>query len=244
MGVWVMWITTIADLTHLTRDQCFWGRGLLDRSTEWDLTATRWRGTGFGTLMADFDNDGALDIAVANGRVAREQIPRKKPGLSAHWEPYGERNQLFANVGGKFRDVSHNNPALCGHFTVARGLACGDIDGDGAPDLLVNAIGEKVRLLKNVAPNRGHWVAVRAVDPRLNRDALGAEIAVRAGGVRRVRVVGPSDSFLSAGPAEVHFGLGAATAIESYEVAWPDGTKEQFLGGPADTRVVLMGSGK
>ncbi len=237
-------------VTHLTSEtNTLWKQGprgqFRDRSTDWDLTATKWRGTGFGTLMADFDNDGSLDIAVANGRVAREQVLKKKPGLAAHWEPYGERNQLFANVGGKFRDVSHNNPALCGYFTVARGLACGDIDGDGAPDLLVNAIGERARLLKNVAPNRGHWVAVRAIDPRLNRDAIVRKSPFGPGACATWRVIGSAESFLSAGPAEAHFGLGAATAIETYEVTWPDGTKEQFPGGPADTRVVLRkGSGK
>jgi enediyne biosynthesis protein E4 len=237
-------------VTHLTGEtNTLWKQGppgqFRDRSTEWGLTATRRRATGFGTVMADFDNDGFLDIAVANGRVAREPVPRKKPGVAAHWEPYAERNQLFANTGGgAFRDVSHNNPALCGQFTVARGLACGDIDGDGAPDLLVNAIGEKARLLRNVAPNRGHWVSVRAFDPRLNRDTIGAAIAVRAGGVRRVRVIGAGDGFLSAGPLAAHFGLGSAAAIEGYEVAWPDGTRETFSGGPADRRVELRkGSG-
>jgi len=236
-------------VTHLTGEtNTLWKQGprgrFRDLSAEWGLTATRWRGTGFGTVMADFDNDGWPDIAVANGRVTREPLPRKKPGLTPHWEPYGERNQLFANTGGKFRDVSHNNPALCGHFTVARGLACGDIDGDGALDLLVNAIGEKARLLRNVAPDRGHWVSVRAVDPHLKRDAVGAEVAVRAGGVRRVRVAGGAESFLSAGPAEAHFGLGTATAVESYEVVWPDGTRESFPGGPADRHVELRkGSG-
>ena len=71
--------------------------------------------------MADFDLDGRLDLAVVNGRVTREQLTRKKPGLAAHWEPYAERNQVLANTGDAFREVSHNNPALCGYFTVARG---------------------------------------------------------------------------------------------------------------------------
>jgi hypothetical protein len=108
----------------------------------------------------------------------------------------------------------------------------------------VNAIGEKARLLRNVAPNRGHWVAVRALDPKRNRDAVGAEVTVRAGGVSRVRVIGSADSFLSAGPAEAHFGLGAATVVESYEVAWPDGTRETFPGGPVNRQIELRKGSK
>jgi hypothetical protein len=236
-------------VTHLTSEtNTLWRQGprglFKDVSAAWGLTGTRWRGTGFGTLMADFDHDGWLDIAIVNGRVERAgQAPR--PGLSPHWAPYGERNQLLANAGdGRFKDVSVNSPALCGYYTVARGLACGDIDGDGAPDLLVTAIGEKARVLRNVAANRGHWLTVRAIDPALNRDAYGAEVAVRAGGVRRVRVVNPAESFLSASSGVAHFGLGAAAAVDGFDVTWPDGTKETFPGVAADRAVELRkGSG-
>src|SRR5205807_1209696 len=112
-----------------------------------------WRGTGFGTVMADFDLDGALDIAVVNGRVLRGG-PARDSGLG-FWETYAERNQVFANDGtGKFRDLSSANPALCGRWNVARGLACSDFDGDGAPDLLLSVIGGPARLYRNVAPAR------------------------------------------------------------------------------------------
>ena len=167
--------TGLLDLyvTHLAQQSnTLWKQGppgvFHDLTKTYGLNKAHWRGTGFGTVLADFDNDGWPDIAIANGAIYRESKPRPKPGLAPHWQPYGERNQVFANVGGKtFRDVSHNNSALCGYFTVARGLACGDIDGDGGLDLLVNAAGEKARLFRNVAPNRGHWVSVRAFDPVL-----------------------------------------------------------------------------
>jgi hypothetical protein len=236
-------------VTHLDSEtNTLWKQGprgfFRDVTAAWGLTGTRWRGTGFGTLMADFDHDGRLDVAIVNGRIDRGgRAP--KPGLGPRWGPYGERNQLLANTGGgQFKDVSVNTPPLCGYYTVARGLACADLDGDGAPDLVVTAIGEKARVFRNVAPNRGHWVKVRAIDPALNRDATGAEVAVRAGGVRRVRVVNPAESYLSASSGVAHFGLGGAATIDGFDVTWPDGTKETFPGGAADRAVELrMGSG-
>jgi hypothetical protein len=234
-------------VSHLTSEtNTLWQQGpagqFRDQSTAWGLTAIKRRGTGFGTVLGDFDHDGTLDIAVVNGRVTRDQFPRPKPGLAPHWEPYAERSQVFASTGTAFRDVSHNNSAFSGYFTVARGLACGDVDGDGASDLLVNAIGEPARLFRNVARDRGHWLLVRAVDPALNRDAVGAEVVVRAGGVKRVRMVSSSEGYLSAGPATVHVGLGSSRAIEEIEVAWPDGSREIFPGGAAD-RVVELRKG-
>jgi enediyne biosynthesis protein E4 len=232
-------------VTHLQGEtNTLWKQGprgqFHDVSAAWGLTTTRWRGTGFGTLMADFNNDGWIDVAIVNGGVVRATNANKRPGLSAHWEPYGERNQLLSNTGqGKFRDVSHNNPALCGYWTVARGLASGDIDGDGGYDLLVTGIGEKARLLRNIAPNRGHWVIVRAFDPSVNRDAIGAEIVARSSGVSRVRLIGSGDSYLSAGPLAAHFGLGTVGTIDEYEVLWPDGKRERFAGGAVDRTIEL-----
>ena len=115
--------------------------------------------------MADFDQDGAPDVVAVNGRVARGP-PVAEATLGPFWSQYGERNQVFANAGGgKFRDVSARNPALCGEPGVYRGLACGDVDGDGAVDLLVTSLAGRARLFRNVAPDRGRGLLVRAFDP-------------------------------------------------------------------------------
>ena len=228
-------------VTHLGEEtNALWvqgPRGLFrDRSGAAGLAAPRWRGTGFGTVLADFDLDGALDAAVVNGRVHRGG---PAAASAPYWSAYAERNQLFAGDGaGHFRDLSPAQGTLCGAPNVGRGLAVGDVDGDGAPDLLVTSAGGRARLLLDRAPDRGHWLAVRAFDPDHKRDAIGAEVTVRAGGKCWVRRVDPCCGYLCSGGTLALFGLGTAAKVDSIEVRWPDGpvesARETFDGGPAD----------
>ena len=203
------------------------------------------RSTGFGTAVADFDNDGWPDIVLANGGVARDHAradARQHDFLTA----YGERNQLFRNLGsGTFRDISDHNPALCGTPNVARGLAYGDLHGDGALDLVLTTIADRARVFRNVAKSRGNWLMVQAFDPRLNRDAYGAELVVKAGDRSLLRIVNPSDSYQSSNDPRAHFGLGAATGYDSIQVLWPDGLREEFTGEAANrVRKLERGRGK
>lgn len=240
-------------VTHLTEElHALWKQGprgmYQDRTAVAGLTRQSWRGTGFGAVMVDFDLDGDLDLAFANGLVKRGKNDGPVlTGLDPFWFPYAQRNQLFANEGnGSFRDVSAQNAALCGRAMVGRALACGDLDNDGAVDLLVTGIGGPAQLLRNVAARRGHWLLVRAIDPALGgRDACGAEITVQAGGRRWWRLLNPAHSYLCSNDPRAHFGLGATAVVDSIRVLWPDGSEEDFPGGAADRLIVLpKGAGR
>jgi enediyne biosynthesis protein E4 len=235
--------------THLTEEtNTLWRQGprglFRDATATARLTGGGQRGTGWGAVLADFDHDGALDLALVNGRVSRAKA--EADDLGPHWSHYAERNQLFVNDGkGVFTDISNNNKSFCGNAGVYRTLVVADIDGDGALDLLAGAVGGPIRLYRNVAPKRGHWLIVRAVDPALKRDAYGAEITVRAGVRRWVSAINPGQGFLCSNDPRAHFGLGPADRVDSIEVLWPDGARETFDGRPADQVVpIRKGEGK
>jgi hypothetical protein len=217
-----------------------------DRTAAAGLTNPGWRSTGFGTVFADFDLDGALDLALVNGAVKRPAMTHRFVGDS-FWSQFYERNQLFAGDGtGRFRDVSPQNEPFCGTAAISRALACGDIDNDGAPDLVVTSVAGPARLFRNVTPGRGHWLLVRAVDPAHGgRDAYGAEITVHAGDHHWLRLINPGYSYLSSNDPRAHFGLGPADRVDAIRVVWPDGSEEGFSGRAADQAIVLRkGEGK
>ncbi|MBM3979581.1 MAG: CRTAC1 family protein, partial [Planctomycetes bacterium] len=232
-------------VTHLSSDRnTLWKQGprrgqFTDRTATAGLMATEWRGTGFGTVLADFDHNGWPDIAIANGAVSRG-TPTQNPDLGPHFSEYSERNQLVRNTGGgNFVDVSAKNRAFCGTPNVARGLAVGDLDGDGALDMVLTTVGARARVFRNVARNRGHWLILRAYDPRLKRDAYGAEVVVTTSTRRVLRVINPGDSYLCSSDPRAHFGLGDAERFEAVHVLWPDGLSETFPGGAADRAFTL-----
>jgi hypothetical protein len=244
-GLFDLFVTHLTEESHTLWRQEPRGR-FEDRTVAARLASPFWHGTGFGVVLADFDHDGALDLALVNGRVLLGPA-RDVPGLDSFWAPYAERNQLFANDGkGRFRDLSPTDP-FGRPWGISRGLACGDLDGDGALDLLLTTVAGPARVYRNVASKQGHWLLVRAVDPARRRDAYGATIVVTAADRRRIGMIAPGQSYLCSHAPYAHFGLGQHESVESIAVRWPDGeiAEEVFPGGVADRLIVLRrGEGK
>jgi hypothetical protein len=242
-GLFDIFITHLSDERHRLWKQGPRGQ-FRDHTISAGLTTPGWNGTAFGTVLADFDHDGAIDLAFVNGHVRR--MPDFRPdkatlaALGPFWGRYADRHQLFVNDGsGRFRDISGQNPPFCSTPSVGRGLAWGDVNNDGAIDLVVTSVAGPARLFRNVAPKQGHWIMVRAIDPALKRDAYGAEVTVVAGKRRWLGLINPGSSYLCSNDPRVHFGLGQAAHIDALRVLWPDGTEETFAGRPADCVVVL-----
>ena len=235
-------------VTHLEMEtHTLWKQGprgsFLDQSAAAGLTGAE-RSTGFGTVLADFDLDGDLDLAWVNGRVFAG--PPAPPGaVPPFWRRYAQTNALLENDGaGRFRSIAADNRAFCGKANVARPLCAGDLDNDGDVDLVAGTTAGRVLLLENVAPRRGHWLTVRALDPALSRDATGAVVTVTAGGRSWQRHLQPGSSYLSSHDPRAHFGIGDAETVDAVDVRWPDGIRERFPGGSGDRAIeVRRGEG-
>ncbi len=211
----------------------------------WDeTTSTRLAGpgipfTGFGSGFFDYDNDGDLDLAIANGRVTRGLLLVDRKNTN-YWDDYAEPNMLFENNGsGRFQNISGFAKGFCAKIENSRGLAFGDVDNDGDIDLLLSNSGGKARLIRNDVAGKGHWLIVRLIDPTSKSTVTGAKITAVVNGKKIHRQVAPYYSYLSSNDPRVHFGLGSATVVEEILIQWPDGKKQSFSGVTANQIITL-----
>ena len=195
---------------------------------------------GWGTSFIDYDNDGWLDLFVVNGHVY--------PAADAHqWgTSYAQQALLFRNVKGKFERVGAPPGNALANAWPGRGLAVGDLDGDGRLDLVINNLDAKPVVLRNVAATSGHWLGLRLVGDvakKSPRDAIGSIAYLTTGALRQRQDVVSGAVYCSQNDMTLHFGLGAATKVDKLEIRWSDGSVETF-DVPAIDRVVTITEGK
>ena len=213
------------------------GRFFVDDTVSAGLRTPTRPFTRFGTALADFDNDGALDLYEANGRVGRQSEMYST-------DPYAEPSLLLRGFPGpRFEEVRPRGGTRTQLFATARAAAFGDIDNDGGVDIVVANRDSRSYLLHNVMKPRGHWIMLRALDH--GRDAIGAEVTLTVGSRTIRRDVRAAYSYLASSDPRVHVGLGQETLARGVVVRWADGTREAFGDVPADRITVLRrGTGR
>jgi hypothetical protein len=185
-------------------------------------------------MFCDVDLDGWKDIVTANGHV-NDVVEKFGTGIT-----YAERMQLFRNDrGGHFVEVGQSSGPAFQDEIVARGLAVGDYDRDGDPDLLVSVNDGPARVLRNDLPKGNHWLQVRLVGTRGNRDGIGSRVRLEAGGVRQTSWVRSGSSYCSSNDLKAYFGLGHVSRIDRLEVRWPNGEIETARDVPVDQVVTI-----
>ena len=200
---------------------------------------------GWAAKFGDFDNDGWQDLFVVNGLrsgTAESYVPKVlemiiRPGVvfsdPASWPPIGgltwsgyQKKKLFRNLGGHaFREMAAT--AGVANDLDGRGIGVGDFDNDGRLDLVQTSADQASLLYHNVTAPAGHWVELRLVGTRSNRDAIGARVVLKAGGRSMLRVVDGGNGYASQGSTRLHFGLGSDAAVDPVDIRWPSGAVQR-----------------
>jgi len=193
----------------------------------------------WGNAFLDFDNDGLLDLFLANGHVF---IGVDKLDWGTTW---AQRPQLFRNLDGKrFREVPPATGSGLADVIPARGAAFGDLFNDGHMDVVINSIDSAPTLLRNVLKNESHWIELQLIGgPKSPRDGIGAKVFLTAGGFRQRGDVFSGGSYASSSDPRVHFGLGQMSKIEKIEIDWPSGTKQEIVSPKVD-QILTVAEGK
>ena len=210
------------------------GRNFEDATATTGLAASTYVRMGWGAAFLDADLDGRPDLFFANGHIFADV-----DAFPALDETYRQKNQLLLNRGGTFTDVSAGAGGGLQIARVGRGLAVGDLDNDGDPDIVVSNMDDVPTLLENRQATRHHWIGFRLSAPAGNRFAIGARVTITAGGRTQVREVRSGGSYLSQSDLRTLFGLGDASGPVSVEVRMPGGARWRWKDLPVDRLHVL-----
>jgi hypothetical protein len=195
---------------------------------------------GWGAKFFDYDNDGWLDLLVVNGHVY-PQIEGAFPGGQ-----YRQRKLFYRNLrNGTFEDLSNNVGEAMKERRASRGAAFGDYDEDGDVDMIVNDLDGPPMLMRNElekggGAKAGHWIKLQLAGTKSNRNAVGARVELKAGGLTQIDEVHAGDSYISHSDWRLSFGLGAATTVDEITVRWPSGAVEKLTKLKADQVVRIV----
>ncbi len=236
-GAMDLFVTTFS-LDHFTLYHNLGRRLLLDVSGEAGLVGATRPFLGWGTFFADFNNDGWLDLFTANGHVYPEAEQAK-----GAIEKYLQRPLLFRqSAPGVFTEVALRSGLAGVPLHSSRGAAYADYDNDGDLDIVYTNMGAPPTLLENTTPPQ-HWVAIRTVGARGNRDGIGARLKLTAGDLVQYASVRSGESYLSGNDPRVHFGLAQRSRIDELEIRWPGGHVDKLSAVPVD-RILTVEEGK
>jgi hypothetical protein len=262
-GLFDVFVTNITD-EYMKEGNFLWKNlgelRFTDVSRETGTHATGW---GWAGKFFDYDNDGWLDLYVVNGWVSQSADPKDNyvldifkvivdPSIdladARNWPPMGkktlsgfQRNSLFHNLGGTFKDEAKRHGV--DSIEDARGVALADFDHDGRLDMFVTNSGKPPFLWRNAQPGDNHWLQLKLIGTKSNRDAVGARVRVRTGERWQIGFVNGGNGFASQSSLTVHFGLAEARQVDRLEVVWPSGLTQVFDDVAAD-RVLRLTEGE
>jgi hypothetical protein len=192
--------------------------------------------SGWGLKFFDYDNDGNLDLFLANGNPD-DLIESLHPGVS-----YREPCLLFHNTGKGFQNVTSQSGPFFTRPLSSRGLAIGDFDNDGALDVLIAVNDDRPVLLRNKVGARNHWLGLRLIGKQSNPDGVGARISWQAGELKRSTMKVAGGSYLSSHDPRVVLGLGTRAKMDWLEIKWPQpsGAVERFTNLPLDRYITII----
>ncbi|HEX3248414.1 MAG TPA: CRTAC1 family protein [Pyrinomonadaceae bacterium] len=205
------------------------GRGsFVDVSYESGVASISLPYVGWGTKFFDYDNDGWLDLFVANGH-AYPQRDRYRQRKLLH---RNNRDGTFSEVGAQFGSALTEERA-------SRGTAFGDIDNDGDVDIVVNDLDSAPQLLRNDGGNKNNWIVVKTIGTKSNRDGIGAKVKVVSGDLVQLDEVRSGGSYISQNDLRLHFGLEKRTSVDLIQVRWPSGAVDTLTNVPANKIVTV-----